>query len=358
MFLAFLLFFFNGSFSFSQNDNNSGPEEASQTDSTYRKAKDFYYRLERDEAFGNDRGNWLTGVRNFRRLYILDEKSTLAPSCLYNMARIHHSMYHRFKLPIDLDEAIVYYKDVANVFPENSLADDAVFAVAEIYLNEKSDPEKAAQSYATVIERFPDGDKYAQSITRLQDLAKKYNIKLPKKLSGAGSLDHLVNVLPVKYWSSDDYTRIVIRSTEAVQYTTSLLEKDENKPRRLYIDFAQSYIPPRFRAPIPIQDGLLKQVRTGQFNQSTVRVVLDIESISNYKIFSLNDPFRVIVDVHGEKKTDRVVSSNATPEIASTPATASPPETTGTPTSKSLPETAGQNPALTDTDSSSRITIL
>ena len=230
-------------------------------------------------------------------------------------------MHHRFKLPIDLDEAIVYYRDVANVFPDNSLADDAIFAVAEIYLNEKLEPEKAAKAYAKVINRFPKGDKYAQSISRLQELSKKYDINLPKKLAGTGSLDHLVNVLPVKYWSSDDYTRIVIRATEAVQYNVKLLEKNKYNPRRLYLDFAQSYTPPRFRSPIPIEDGLLKQVRTGQFNQSTVRVVLDIESISNYKVFSLNDPFRVIVDVHGEIKPPRTNERQTAPKIASTTST-------------------------------------
>ena len=81
-----------------------------------------------------------------------------------------------------------------------------------------------------------------------------------------------------------------------------LLEKVGNRPRRLYLDFQNSYIEPRYRSPIPIEDGLLKQVRTGQFSPDTVRVVLDIESISDYKIFSLPDPFRVVIDVRGKEK--------------------------------------------------------
>ncbi|MDH3349813.1 MAG: hypothetical protein OEM02_17125, partial [Desulfobulbaceae bacterium] len=71
------------------NKNNKSSEDISSAKLAYRKAKDFYYRLERDEKFSSNRNNWLTGVRKFRRLYILDSKSTLAPSCLYNMARIH-----------------------------------------------------------------------------------------------------------------------------------------------------------------------------------------------------------------------------------------------------------------------------
>jgi len=112
----------------------------------------------------------------------------------------------------------------------------------------------------------------------------------------------LTNVLPVKYWSSKDYTRVVIKTSGPVTYREELLEKIGKQPRRLYIDFLESYIEPRFRSPVPIEDGLLKRVRTGQYSTDTVRVVLDIESISSYKIFSLPDPFRVVIDVRGKNK--------------------------------------------------------
>ena len=50
---------------------------------------------------------------------------------------------------------------------------------------------------------------------------------------------------------------------------------------------------------IPINDGLLKAARAGQFKSDTVRIVLDIESIEDYKIFALSDPFRIVIDVMG-----------------------------------------------------------
>jgi N-acetylmuramoyl-L-alanine amidase len=44
----------------------------------------------------------------------------------------------------------------------------------------------------------------------------------------------------------------------------------------------------------------LRSIRTGQFSPDTVRVVLDIESIGDYKIFNLPDPFRVVIDIRGK----------------------------------------------------------
>ncbi|PIE55904.1 MAG: hypothetical protein CSA34_07095 [Desulfobulbus propionicus] len=273
----------------------------SATSEAYKAAKDYYYRLER-EASGGKRSSWLKGVRNFRKIYLAHTQGVLAPSCLYMMARMYHRMGERFRVPLDLDEAIDYFSDVATVYPRSTLADDALFNIGDLYLESKHLPEQAAKAYLKIIEEYPEGDKYAQALQRLQLLEQKHNVPLPKTLNRTRTLKRLVNVLPVKYWSSDEYTRIVIRASGPVHYSSSLLEKSGNQPRRLYVDFAQCHIPPKYRQPVPIKDGLLKQVRTGQFNDSTVRVVLDIESISTYNIFSLNNPFRVIVDVYGEKK--------------------------------------------------------
>ncbi len=293
------------------------PELALNTDTVqlYKAAKDYYYRLERDTDLGEKRSNWLSGVRNFRRIYQAGPKEKLAPSCLYMMGRMYRRMYQRFKLPIDIDESINYFQQLAADFPKNNLADDALFVTADIYQNEKNDPAQSAKRYITIIKSFHEGDKYAQAINRLKELAKTRDIPLPDQLTRSNILHNLVNILPVNYWSSADYTRVVIRTTAPVHYSTSLLEKDGDQPRRLYIDFSQSYIPPELRSPIPIEDGLLQQVRTGQFNDSTVRVVLDIESISDYKVFSLNDPFRVVVDVRGIKKV-KPKPTATTPPVA------------------------------------------
>lgn len=110
-----------------------------------------------------------------------------------------------------------------------------------------------------------------------------------------------VKVLPVQYWSSDNYSRVVIKASEPVEYHASLLDKTSKSPKHLSIDFKKSYIPPQYRSPVSIEDGLLKRIHTGQLDKTTVRVYLETESIADYKVFSLKDPFRVVVDVRGVK---------------------------------------------------------
>lgn len=290
-----------------------------QIERQYNLAKDYYFTLERDPSLGKSRQKWLGGIRNFRKIYLLDPDSPKAPSSLYMIARMHYRMFKKFSVPIDLDEAITYYNDVASLFPRDSLADDALFNTAEIFLNDKKDPIRAGELFRQLTEIHAGGDQYAKAVNRLHQLDKKHNIDLPENLHKETITKHLVGISPAKHWSSDEYTRIVVQAEAPVHFSDSLLEKHGNQPRRLYIDFAQSQIAPENQAPIPIGDGLLQQIRVGQFDSTTVRVVLDIESISNYKIFALKDPFRVVVDVHGEKKVRPPATTPVKPEAEPEP---------------------------------------
>ncbi len=58
----------------------------------------------------------------------------------------------------------------------------------------------------------------------------------------------------------------------------------------------------RLRPIVPIADDLLSNARAGQYTADTVRVVLDIKSIDDFSIFSLKNPFRIVVDINGIPK--------------------------------------------------------
>lgn len=270
----------------------------------YQSAKFYFNQLENKATIGNSRKNWLKGVRNFRKIYLISPKSEVAPSCLFMLGRMYYRMFERFSTLIDLNESLSYYRDSATLFSHHKLADDALFAIGTILLNNKKDIRGASQAFDKIVSDYPNGDMHPQAATQLKILSRDHNIPLPEIMVGASNLNKLINVLPVKYWSSENYTRIVIKASDPVTYKEQLLERSGDRPRRLYIDFFNSYIEPKYRSPVPIEDGLLKRIRTGQFTSDTVRVVLDIESISNYKVFSLPDPFRVVIDVRGQADRD------------------------------------------------------
>ncbi len=284
-------------------------EQLPPVEQRYNQAKFYFNQLLTNDTISSQRENWAKGAQNFRRIYLAEPKSPQAAACLFMLGRLYHKMYFSFHKEGDLNESISYYKDTARLFPDHRLADDSYYALGLIYLSEKKDTLKAAENFSKVVTNYPNGDMHPLAADMMKQLSKDHDIALPEAMVGSSLLSKLNYVLPVKYWSSDDYTRVVIMASGPVKFREELLQETHDTPRRLYIDFQESYIEPQYRAPVPIEDGLLKQIRTGQFSKDTVRVVLDIESIGSYKIYSLPDPFRVVIDVRGEPHSDKLTQS-------------------------------------------------
>lgn len=109
----------------------------------------------------------------------------------------------------------------------------------------------------------------------------------------------------IRFWSDKNYTRIVVDIDGRLEFRYRLLKKDEsiNLPPRLYIDLINARISPSIRESILIENNLLKRIRIAQHTSEVVRIVLDIESIDNYRIFTLEEPLRIVIDVYGSEKS-------------------------------------------------------
>lgn len=130
----------------------------------------------------------------------------------------------------------------------------------------------------------------------------------------AEAADAAAVVKEVRHWSSSNYTRVVINLDRPSKFTHRLLQKDPSinvQSRRLYVDIEGATLDKSLQRQIPIHDGLLKTARAGQFDASTVRVVLDIESIDDFKIFPLTEPYRIVIDVTGAKPAPARVPAGA-----------------------------------------------
>ncbi len=123
----------------------------------------------------------------------------------------------------------------------------------------------------------------------------------------AGPAHAMVQVKGVRYWSSKNYTRVVVDLDGRPSYTYRLLRKDPSigKPPRLYVDIKGAVLNSHMKKVVPIDDGLLMRARVGQYRKDTVRVVLDIKSIASYKVFHLYNPHRIVIDVRGEGRKER-----------------------------------------------------
>lgn len=125
----------------------------------------------------------------------------------------------------------------------------------------------------------------------------------PSQLTASGEIE----VKDVRYWSSPDYTRVVVDLTGTVEFS----KKRISNPDRLYFDLMNATIAKEIKTSLPVGNGILKIVRAGRFKPNIVRVVLDLEEIADFNVFILDGPARLVIDVRGKekmKKTDAAIA--------------------------------------------------
>lgn len=112
----------------------------------------------------------------------------------------------------------------------------------------------------------------------------------------------LAAVSGIRHWTNREYTRVVIDLEEEAKYEANFLRADpaRNLPPRIFIDIDKAALRDEIvRHPTEVNNGLLTRVRAGRFRADVVRVVIDLERESGYRVFDLSGPPRIIVDVEG-----------------------------------------------------------
>lgn len=164
------------------------------------------------------------------------------------------------------------------------------------------------------------------------DSAKKPVVK-PRTVAENPTADirPMAVVKEFRSWSNPDYTRIAVTLDHEARFEYHQLgqNRETGMPSRLYLDIGNAHLGPGVKD-IPIADGLLKTARIGQFRPDTVRVVLDMESIKDYKVFTFSDPYRILIDVRGERRMEisslreRIEAAPSLPPPAKEPAVEKP----------------------------------
>jgi N-acetylmuramoyl-L-alanine amidase len=194
------------------------------------------------------------------------------------------------------------------------------------YSNASDDLESAQRIFNQIITRFPGSRYRAKAASAIQNMpasdkkpltaqpdpiaekikareAQQENAEGKRRPAAQAAAGGMATVTNLRFWSNPNYTRVVIDADQEASYYHHLLKKDPSlkKPQRLYVDLSKSRLGEHIRKSIPIHDDLLIDARAGQYTSDSVRVVVDIKSFKTYKIFSLKDPFRIVIDVWGTK---------------------------------------------------------
>ncbi|MEA2625531.1 MAG: N-acetylmuramoyl-L-alanine amidase [Candidatus Binatota bacterium] len=131
-----------------------------------------------------------------------------------------------------------------------------------------------------------------------------------------------VMVERIRYVGTVAYSRIVVDLSEATRYSVMTVPAHgpSSLPERLVIDVPSAVIGPEAREPLAVGDALVRGIRTGQFDAGTARIVVDLTRSAAYQVFTLPDPYRMVIDFRAEeaprRPATRVVRADSADETA------------------------------------------
>ncbi len=259
-------------------------------------------------------------IRTFREVYELNPAYSKAPIALSSIAELEEEMGRVFSSDRYYLDAVKAYGFLIDQYPYHRLAGDALFTIGEIYRSDLEDPEAARQSFRKYLDKHPHSEKAPEARKKLKEVeqmlaARTAGQEVPEiqtRRSGG-----LPEVTAIRHWVGPSYTRIVIGTEGEVKFDTSRLRN----PDRIVLDLQNTRLSPALVGKtFPVESGFLHQVRVAQFSPTVTRVVLDVEKIEDYSVIPLPNPFRLVVDIHGEAAATTAKAEAPPPSVRRPPA--------------------------------------
>ncbi len=252
------------------------------------------------------RSYWMDCIRTFEMVEKRYPRSPSAGDACFDRAGVYQDLSTFNKYSKDLDQALQVNRSCQASYPGHVRAPEALYHIIELSLEYKKDNVLASETFDRLSKSYPDSAWTGKAKTLFTPV---HTVKRKRKqdtdirtmpvqlIADPGKKLPAGVVKSVKYWSGGAYTRIVIYQDTPIKFQSRELKQ----PDRLVFDFLNTRLDAAVdKEPLPVNDGILKQVRTRQYAPDIVRVVLDLASIKSYFAFPLHDPERLVIDVTGE----------------------------------------------------------
>ncbi|MFW5836521.1 MAG: N-acetylmuramoyl-L-alanine amidase [Desulfovibrionaceae bacterium] len=277
------------------------PAPAASAQAAFTGAWKEFHALKDDPGRAKFRSYWLKLENRFLAAYEMDKDGDYAPKSLYYAGRVYEELGDRSFLSSDYKKAVERYSQAAARFPNHRWIDDCIYFRGMIRLNKLHDQDEAYADFLTVVHDYPDGDMASKARQAIREMDR--NIPSPRVAAAKTSVRRKsgddARLMAVRYNTNDEYTRVVLDVDEDVRYRYNLLEPvpEMGRPHRVYVDLEGAVVDGGVHHEIKVADGNLRRIRSAQYDRDTARVVLDFHNLQEYKIFPLNNPFRIVVDV-------------------------------------------------------------
>jgi N-acetylmuramoyl-L-alanine amidase len=265
----------------------------------YFRAESCYKKLIRTNS--NHEEAWYACISKFIDAYKFDPNGRWAAAALFRAGRLNMGCYYRFKQLRYLNESEDYFQRIINRFPASDYLKKTRQLIEEIHelkrkLHESAiTPKKQAESKPKFPKQIEQPKPEKQP--KIQDipLAKK-----PESMNKGNTAE--TTIQNITWESKPAHTRITVRTNQRVEYSQYLRKKEKRIPECLFVDFANTNLSQNVPKYLSIRDSLVNDLQIMPHENNQTRVALSLNNYHHYKMYSLKNPQRVIIDIWAQNK--------------------------------------------------------
>ncbi len=288
-------------------------------------------------------------INAYREIYYGAPASSKADPSVVAVAELIVEMGRQFDDDTVLRSAIGQYQFLRKEYPGSKYRVDALFTIGEIYKDDLGDNAKARATFQDFLKRYPHSHLADDARAALEQPVQRASLKTKdsddarrapsktvsdddesaednaeKPLTTKDTKDHevkskaIARVTGIRHWSTPDYTRVAIDVEQDVKYESQRI----SHPDRIFFDLLDTQLASTLVGKtFDVDDGFLRKIRVAQFAQRKTRVVLEVDELSDYEVFLLPNPARLIIDIHGKDSHGKHVAraTDDDPDTATKP---------------------------------------
>ena len=252
-------------------------------------------------------------INAYYEVYHFNPASGKAAAALAAIAELDREMGNVFSSDSYFLQSIKAYHFLRDQYPHSRIAHEGMFTIGEIFRQDLEDPEEARRAFQGFLAAYPRSDKAGMARDILKQLSQQHSQQTKTRpavraAAAAPLIEEVTDgpasgprqVTAVRRWVGPNYLRIVIEVDGEAKFESVRL----SNPDRIVVNLQTARLSPELIGKtFPVENGFLRQIRVAQFSPDVSRVVLDVEKIESYSIFSLPNPFRLVIDVEGIART-------------------------------------------------------
>ena len=283
----------------------------------YARGVSAFNALLKNEKRAGLRSEWLAVMKHFDRSLASAPKSALAPKCMYFIGRTKEELARRSFSRSDRAGALAAFDRMLAAYPKHGWADDALYRKGMIWFEQGKDKVQAEGVFKGVLALYPLGDMAPKATEMLARIVGSKGPPTPVKAAAPAARPKAESTLTgIRHWSGGDYTRVVMDMSHDVKYERALVEKASDGNKQLQITLQRTDIAGDVAPSRTIQDGILSNVHIVPGSAGDVLITVDLMHMDHYRVFTLPEPYRVVLDVYGSANGGgRTVAEVASGEV-------------------------------------------